>query len=600
MTRLPALLRREALAGRLALFCGAGISVAPPSSLPAARALMRRAIIHFTGDHAALLADHGLRPEVLFGLIERHAPDALMTFLHRQLTAGRPNANHLFAAWLLRHGNPVITTNFDTLIEDSRPPVPRLIESDQMMAGSAALFKIHGSIDRPESLVATMDQVGRGLKPWQVARLKACTKGRTLLVLGYSGLDQIDIMPVLAECKYRRVIWIDHKSRRHVPARAHPDIPEIRSLPRLNFVRMDTGILVKNLPRTSATPAARQVPRNLPDTSEDTGQAIAIDILLHGNRYQDIVKILGRAPLPDAAPLSLKLAQFMARSSLGEIDDSHRQLKAKLLAASRAAIAQGDSTGLDFFTRHEDEKRVARFMADLLTSPGDHPRTISKICHAGVELAYRLCRSHNLTAAQTVLDTVEANAGRIGDLLAIARSHIVRSGIAFYAYQDKADPAILTQGLAEAESAERLLGPDILNDTFYLAQARNNKALLLRLMGRYLEAVDSHLTNLGYFRTHNRSMTAHTMHNISAVYLEAGDAVASCAWADRTLEEMDQSGADDMRPHAHRTKACALAQLGDRTQAREHFRLARMLFRQRGNEAEVEETERLMRRLVVG
>lgn len=600
MARLPALLRREALAGRLALFCGAGISVTQPAGLPAARELMRRAIVHFTGDHAVLFADHGLRPEVLFGLIERPAPDALMTFLHRQLTAGRPNANHLFASWLLWHGNPVVTTNFDTLIEDNRAPVPRLIERDRMPTGATALFKIHGSIDRPQSLVATMDQVGRGLRPWQVARLKACTKGRTLLVLGYSGLDQLDIMPVLAECEYRRVIWIDHRPGRLVPGRARPAVPEVRALSRLDFVRMDTGMLVKSLPRPSVTPAVRRVSRTLPTTDEDTAQAIAIDILLHGNRYQDIIKILGRAPLPDAVPLSLKLAQFMARSSLGEIDCSHKYLKAKLLAASRAAVAHGDATGLEFFTRHEDEKRVARFMADLLAAPGSHPRTISNICHAGVELAYRLCRSHNFTAAQTVLDTVEANGGRIGDLLAIARSHIVRSGIAFYAYQDKADWDILAIGLAGVVNAERLLSPDILNDTFYLAQARNNKALLLRLMGRYLEAVDSHLVNLSYFRTHNRSMAAHTMHNISAVYLEAGDAAASCAWADRTLAEMVQSGHDDMRPHAHRTKACALAQLGNHTQAREHFRLARMLFRQRGNEAEVEETERLTRRLGAG
>ncbi|MGN0095978.1 MAG: SIR2 family protein [Corynebacterium sp.] len=55
----------------------------------------------------------------------------------------------------------VITTNFDSMMEDLLPDFEKLIGQDQMLLGGTKLFgeiyKIHGSIDDPMSLVVTSE-----------------------------------------------------------------------------------------------------------------------------------------------------------------------------------------------------------------------------------------------------------------------------------------------------------------------------------------------------------------------------------------------------------------------------------------------------------
>ncbi|GAB6042332.1 SIR2 family protein [Endothiovibrio diazotrophicus] len=102
----------------LVILCGAGISIAAPAGLPAAWPLMERVRRHYTGAYDRHIDTFELRPEVLFQLILRHDPVGLFPLLAHLLGGGAPNAAHALCARALAQGCGVITTNFDTLIEE--------------------------------------------------------------------------------------------------------------------------------------------------------------------------------------------------------------------------------------------------------------------------------------------------------------------------------------------------------------------------------------------------------------------------------------------------------------------------------------------------
>lgn len=90
----------------------------------------------------------------------------------------------------------VITTNFDSMMEDLLPDFEKLIGQDQMLLGGTKLFgeiyKIHGSIDDPMSLVVTSedyDSVERK-NVYLAAKLLTIFAERPVIFLGYSMGDR--------------------------------------------------------------------------------------------------------------------------------------------------------------------------------------------------------------------------------------------------------------------------------------------------------------------------------------------------------------------------------------------------------------------------
>ena len=106
----------------------------------------------------------------------------------------------------------VVTTNYDTGLEaaTSRPGVPlpvvRAEHAASVKSGTPLLYKIHGCATDPETMVFAlrhehlMDKEKRRL-------LRSLLGGRTLLVMGYSGLD-FEICPELTLAGAARVIWV--------------------------------------------------------------------------------------------------------------------------------------------------------------------------------------------------------------------------------------------------------------------------------------------------------------------------------------------------------------------------------------------------------
>jgi tetratricopeptide (TPR) repeat protein len=218
--------------GKVTFFVGAGISAPPPASLPLAAGLVAN-LIRPVLEPLALPQPLArsiektlvrLRPEVITDVLMEHlgldAGRPILNALH-----GKPNAWHTFLAAALGCGCCVITTNFDTLIETAcdaggiryETVIGTAVRS--VSPKSSTLFKIHGSIggantdDALASVALAVRQVGRGLSDRQTKLMRVLIEERPLLVLGYSGRDDFDILPALLDVQRTAPgLWIVHQS----------------------------------------------------------------------------------------------------------------------------------------------------------------------------------------------------------------------------------------------------------------------------------------------------------------------------------------------------------------------------------------------------
>ncbi|MFX1395340.1 MAG: tetratricopeptide repeat protein [Promethearchaeota archaeon] len=232
---------------KLTFLVGAGCSVDTPSCLPAGRPMME-AIINYTcaeSEKEKILKIKDLRFEQLVEIIrDRIDPELKLIDYYGQ--CDKPNLQHFFLADMIKKGHFVMTTNFDFLIEyallqiniPKENIVPVITKSDfetnnnpkeLFLKGKKTVYKIHGSTknlitgeNTKDSLVATIQAFGsnkEGLnvfqaQPFQRESFDNLTDGRSLMIMGYSGSDDFDVVPTLKVLKnLRNVIWINHVNR---------------------------------------------------------------------------------------------------------------------------------------------------------------------------------------------------------------------------------------------------------------------------------------------------------------------------------------------------------------------------------------------------
>ena len=204
-----AALAQSARANRLALFCGAGVSMLPPSLSPswweiyvaAATALLERFREGFPEVPLEIDLDRLLKPlqtQQLADIVsQRFAGETFVENLC-VVDIADPNENHVLIAALTALGlvRGVVTTNWDTLLERSAvlagtgfkvvaPNVP----SGRSRGSFVPLVKVHGSSVQPMTLIETSVHKAREID----ARLRdgwsGMLVGADLLVIGYSGAD---------------------------------------------------------------------------------------------------------------------------------------------------------------------------------------------------------------------------------------------------------------------------------------------------------------------------------------------------------------------------------------------------------------------------
>ncbi len=245
---------------------GSGISLAAPSCLPTGK--------QFTGTLLDICIPKSESTEIL-GLMDperkgmRNSGDflrfeELMEYLSQSVdpelhildeyaNCRTPNFNHHFLAQMIIQEHPVLTTNFDSLIEIAlleagvQPDqiCPTIFQHDWEPSNynkRHVVYKLHGSLNDVrtnqscrESIQATLKQISLGknellqLEYWKRLALKPLLQNYDLVVMGYSGLDDFDLLPTLMNISSdTNIIWINH-----VPGHS-PSTARINSLRELD------------------------------------------------------------------------------------------------------------------------------------------------------------------------------------------------------------------------------------------------------------------------------------------------------------------------------------------------------------------------------
>jgi len=163
------------------------------------------------------------------------------------LQGGKPNPHHKMLAYALHNDHTVITTNFDKQIEEAykrfKKPLQVLVTDKDYQEAidnnrtSGVLAKIHGDMDDYNSLSLTLQGVavscdrtmylgddidtekGKQQLQWIHPRttlsipkalfLQKVLQDRKIVVMGYSGSDAFDIMPILTASEFRyNGLWV--------------------------------------------------------------------------------------------------------------------------------------------------------------------------------------------------------------------------------------------------------------------------------------------------------------------------------------------------------------------------------------------------------
>ena len=199
------------------VFVGAGISVPKPSCLPSAKDVIEQ-VVQALGGHRALDAQcrdllesvrrANVKLEVLLEIVQRTAP-ANLSALFKVFDSLNPNLYHHFLARLLKANSisHIVTPNFDRLIEKAfRDELNVFVtEADHSRRSHPAIYKIHGTVERPETIIAVLKQVSRGLGS-NKRQLLLETLSQTCIVLGWSD-DDIDLTPAFFQAQGGLLIW---------------------------------------------------------------------------------------------------------------------------------------------------------------------------------------------------------------------------------------------------------------------------------------------------------------------------------------------------------------------------------------------------------
>jgi len=227
-------------AANLVVFAGAGISAQAPASLPTAirflqafydvclpRSCDRTRLFPDPSPYAAMRPQSGaLRFEAAMGVVQ-HRFDRELDLLD-VFAASRANQNHRCLDELSRRGALIITTNFDTLIEDSNDrsrytvrAADRDFEDVPAEVRGREVWHLHGVVSDRDTIVASVRDCWKSRDLFRLDRAKGEALARVLakrdlLVVGYSGSDDFDIAPALESApSERRVVWVHHTPGEH-------------------------------------------------------------------------------------------------------------------------------------------------------------------------------------------------------------------------------------------------------------------------------------------------------------------------------------------------------------------------------------------------
>lgn len=188
--------------GHAAILVGAGVSMLPPSSLPGGNSL-RDSVVEAlckipetTEFWNSLISDPSyasLLPERAFQRIFEVMDKSLFDLLANYFVGTTPNEMHRLFGAVANLSVPVLTSNFDLLID---------------VCSESEIFHVHGRLDSPEAMTLRIEQVGIGLLSELRREFVRRVQNKRLFVFGYSGRDR-DIIDAINSAGVLEVWWTD-------------------------------------------------------------------------------------------------------------------------------------------------------------------------------------------------------------------------------------------------------------------------------------------------------------------------------------------------------------------------------------------------------
>jgi tetratricopeptide (TPR) repeat protein len=208
--------------GRLVVFAGAGVSAIAPTCLPSWWGMNQAVVRTLSGqaeklvgaERAIVLGDAITRRQEANVFPPEYQAEVIVRTLRKSyfkvlqvLDSDIPNDVHLAIAALARDSAicAVITTNFDRALEAafrqtgigaevfSEPQqfelLAKRLEDGVLPKGARPILKLHGSAEKPDTLIDTLSQRKRGFHPAVARCVRSLLRGAHWLFLGYSGAD---------------------------------------------------------------------------------------------------------------------------------------------------------------------------------------------------------------------------------------------------------------------------------------------------------------------------------------------------------------------------------------------------------------------------
>jgi tetratricopeptide (TPR) repeat protein len=342
-------LLRKTATKDLVILCGSGISYDTPTSLPTVRSFYEACIKNARLDEAlqkkiiGQLKTSQVEPrfEVVLNDIRIYLDNNLSIL--RVYDDPLYNPDHYFLSHLLSKGGTVITTNFDHCIENASTSgdFNKIVFNGQQNVAyqnkhEGTLIKPHGCIlekDRTK-LIATITALTnttagyRYYRQWRKLML-GFLKDKTIIVLGYSGSDDFDIMPILESSKHTICIWVNYDAKIKSPENLLNDRELNQKTHRINNCLLYAGMykpiyeavigdrlpisgLPHTLPKTSFLNLLDEV-----FNSEERRLALTNFILFHHKLYQEIITVNNPYLIKQGSKLLL-MQNIMALYRLGD------------------------------------------------------------------------------------------------------------------------------------------------------------------------------------------------------------------------------------------------------------------------------------------
>jgi hypothetical protein len=222
------------------VLAGAGISIEEPSGIPAAWGLLE-VLLKWAAPAGKVRVDMArrttpghqfnpyqfLRFEGFIQAIAEIDPN-IFYFLESSQTFGGPNINHLLLARMALKGTTILTTNFDTRIEQAvgdRYLSTFVLSSKRRVPNPAdRLIKVHGSFPwkrgrnvTPRATLTQIGKLGLGFERFPMFQdwFRAATTGKHLVVIGYSASDSFDVVPLIENCSNAKTVtWFSYQHGR--------------------------------------------------------------------------------------------------------------------------------------------------------------------------------------------------------------------------------------------------------------------------------------------------------------------------------------------------------------------------------------------------